>query len=68
MTSTTRTARCGPACRVVWEGNGQDFWPSPIPISKPFMDKLDLHNGYIFEISTYLIMEVVNIYVRNIKL
>jgi len=21
MTSTTRTARCGPACRVVWEGS-----------------------------------------------
>ncbi len=34
MTSTTRTARCGPACRVVWEGNGQDFWPSPIPIKQ----------------------------------
>ena len=23
MTSTTPTARCGPACRVVWEGLGQ---------------------------------------------
>ena len=23
MTSTFRTARCGPACRVVWEGSGQ---------------------------------------------
>ena len=23
MTSTTSTARCGPACRVVWEGLGQ---------------------------------------------
>ena len=23
MTSTTSTARCGPACRVVWEGSGQ---------------------------------------------
>ena len=23
MTSTTSTARCGPACRVVWEGRGQ---------------------------------------------
>ena len=23
MTSTTPTARCGPACRVVWEGIGQ---------------------------------------------
>jgi hypothetical protein len=22
-TSTTSTARCGPACRVVWEGCGQ---------------------------------------------
>ena len=23
LTSTTSTARCGPACRVVWEGLGQ---------------------------------------------
>jgi hypothetical protein len=23
LTSTSRTARCGPACRVVWEGSGQ---------------------------------------------
>jgi RNA-directed DNA polymerase len=23
LTSTSRTARCGPACRVVWEGLGQ---------------------------------------------
>jgi RNA-directed DNA polymerase len=23
MTSTSRTARCGPACRVVWQGLGQ---------------------------------------------
>ena len=23
VTSTSRTARCGPACRVVWEGIGQ---------------------------------------------
>ena len=23
MTSTSRTARCGPACRVVWEGSAQ---------------------------------------------
>ena len=23
MTSTSRTARCGPACRVVWQGIGQ---------------------------------------------
>jgi hypothetical protein len=23
LTSTSRTARCGPACRVVWEGPGQ---------------------------------------------
>lgn len=23
VTSTSRTARCGPACRVVWEGTGQ---------------------------------------------
>ena len=25
MTSTASTARCGPACRVVWEGRGQIF-------------------------------------------
>ena len=23
LTSTIPTARCGPACRVVWEGSGQ---------------------------------------------
>ena len=23
VTSTSRTARCGPACRVVWEGSDQ---------------------------------------------
>ena len=23
MTSTSRTARCGTACRVVWQGRGQ---------------------------------------------
>ena len=27
ITSTTRTARCGPACRVVWQGTGQLDWP-----------------------------------------
>ena len=31
LTSTSRTARCGPACRVVWQGNGL-CWPSPMPI------------------------------------
>ena len=31
MTSTSRTARCGPACRVVWEGTGQVSWP---PLSR----------------------------------
>ena len=31
MTSTSRTARCGPACRVVWEGTGQIVWP---PLSR----------------------------------
>ena len=30
-TSTIPTARCGPACRVVWEGSGQQ-WSAPIPI------------------------------------
>ena len=27
MTSTFRTARCGPACRVVWQGRGQPPHP-----------------------------------------
>ena len=31
MTSTTRTARRGPACRVVWEGNGRVSRPPPDP-------------------------------------
>jgi hypothetical protein len=29
MTSTTSTARCGPACRVVWEGRGLMAAPYP---------------------------------------
>ena len=31
MTATSRRTRCGPACRVVWEGPGQ-CWPAPTPI------------------------------------
>jgi len=31
VTSTIPTARCGPACRVVWEGLGQIIWP---PLSR----------------------------------
>lgn len=31
-TSTLRTAGCGPACLVVWEGNGEYHSLSPIPI------------------------------------
>ena len=26
-TSTSRTARCGPACRVVWQGSGRKAAP-----------------------------------------
>ena len=33
LTSTSRTARCGPACRVVWEGSGLKR-PAPIPIER----------------------------------
>src|SRR4030067_2752212 len=29
MTSTARTARCGPACRVVWEGCAHVIAPYP---------------------------------------
>ena len=29
LTSTSRTARCGPACRVVWEGSGLRTGPYP---------------------------------------
>ena len=49
MTSTSRTARCGPACRVVWQGRSQRWLP-PMPIREliiPFG-----HTGYValFEI------------------
>jgi hypothetical protein len=30
-TSTVSTARCGPACRVVWEGTGQLYSGRPYP-------------------------------------
>ena len=30
MTSTSRTARCGPACRVVWQGRSLALPPMPI--------------------------------------
>ena len=33
MTSTSRTARCGPACRVVWEGRDGCYHRLLIPIS-----------------------------------
>jgi hypothetical protein len=32
VTSTLRTARCGPACRVVWQGSPRDCLGSPMPI------------------------------------
>ncbi len=35
VTSTLRTARCGPACRVVWEGSSGITW-RPIPILLAF--------------------------------
>ena len=37
MTSTSRTARCGPACRVVWQGRSQRWLP-PMPIDSIFGD------------------------------
>jgi hypothetical protein len=30
MTSTSRIARCGPACRVVWQGRSCKLPPMPI--------------------------------------
>jgi len=33
MTSTSRIARCGPACRVVWQGRSCKLPPMPIFIS-----------------------------------
>ena len=33
VTSTSRTAGCGPACPVVWEGSSRDHRLPPIPIS-----------------------------------
>ena len=32
VTSTRRTARCGPACRVVWQGSWRLFLHAPMPI------------------------------------
>ena len=32
MTSTRRTARCGPACRVVWQGTRRHNLRAPMPI------------------------------------
>ena len=34
LTSTHRTARCGTACLVVWEGKDRDRRSSPIPIAR----------------------------------
>jgi Group II intron, maturase-specific domain len=34
VTSTFRTAGCGPACPVVWEGSGGAIPATPIPISR----------------------------------
>ncbi len=44
MTSTTRTARCGPACRVVWEGNGQVYLTAPIPIYCIFLPTTNINS------------------------
>ena len=32
LTSTHRTARCGPACRVVWQGTRRPYRRAPMPI------------------------------------
>jgi hypothetical protein len=32
LTSTHRTARCGPACRVVWQGTRRYYLRAPMPI------------------------------------
>jgi hypothetical protein len=38
VTSTSPTARCGPACRVAWEGFGQiSDRPYPDSVCSPFM-------------------------------
>src|ERR1700679_3658243 len=37
-TSTSRTARCGPACRVGWEGRGRKA--SPYPNQTGFSDAI----------------------------
>src|SRR5512132_762633 len=41
VTSTLRTARCGPACRVVWQG-------SPEIIRGPYADFGVLHDGDLY--------------------
>src|SRR6202165_2685584 len=35
LTSTHRTARCGPACRVVWQGTRRYHLRAPMPIRAP---------------------------------
>ena len=41
-TSTIPTARCGPACRVVWEGLGQLCW-SPLSRLQQCSSRLSIH-------------------------
>ena len=38
LTSTHRTARCGPACRVVWQGTWRQNLHAPMPISRDGID------------------------------
>ena len=49
MTSTFRTAGCGSACPVVWEGTGRETPAAPIPISEEFeySDNSD-YSGHLY--------------------
>jgi hypothetical protein len=46
MTSTTSTARCGPACRVVWEGRG--LMAAPYPDSALGSSVIPRHQAFFF--------------------
>ena len=46
MTSTSRTARCGPACRVVWQGSDQKVAPyadcGPDPVGQAELKGMEI--------------------------
>jgi hypothetical protein len=46
IASTCRTARCGPACRVVWQGTRRHHLRAPMPIVPSMNDSLEVEVLY----------------------